>query len=73
MKLVHDTQSAQHVQSIDHNYIYSDVMKTIQFDHPLHHHNGFMEECQLWMAIGRGHALLVLEPTECSKSTRLRA
>ena len=47
MKLVHDTQSAQHAQSIDHNYIYSDIMKTIQFVHPLHHHNDFVAKCRL--------------------------
>ena len=41
-------------------------MKTIQCAHP-HHHNGFVATC------GGVHALLVLEPTECSTSTRLGA
>ena len=36
-------------------YIYSEVMRTIQCAHPSHHHDGL---------------LLVLEPTECSKSTK---
>ena len=53
--------------------LYSDVMKTIQFAHPSHHHNGFVTTYQLWPASGGVHALLVLEPTECSTSTRLRA
>ena len=44
-------------------------MKTIQCAHPPHHHNGFVATCQLWMASGGVHALLVLEPTECSTST----
>ena len=50
--------------------IYSDVMKTIQCAHPPHHHNGFVATCRLWTASGGVHALLVLEPTECSTSTR---
>ena len=54
-------------------YIYSDVMKTIQCAHPPHHHNGFVATCRLWTASGGVHALLVLEPTECSTSTRLGA
>ena len=29
--------------------------------------------CRLWTASGGVHALLVLEPTECSTSTRLGA
>ena len=37
--------------------------------HP-HHHNGFVATCRLWAASGGGHALLVLEPTECSTSTK---
>ena len=45
-------------------------MKTVQCTHPHHRHNGFVETCQLWMASGGVHALLVLEPTECSTSTR---
>ena len=53
--------------------IYSDVMKTIQCTHPPHHHNGFVATCRLWTASGGVHALLVLEPTECSTSTRLGA
>ena len=54
-------------------HIYGDVMKTIQCAHPPHHYNGFVATCQLWMASGRVHALSVLEPTECSTSTRLGA
>ena len=46
-------------------------MKTIQCAHPPHHHNGFVATCRLWTASGGVHALLVLEPTECSTSTRL--
>ena len=53
--------------------IYSDVMKTIQCAHPPHHHNGFVATYQLWTASGGIHALLVLEPRECSTSTRLGA
>ena len=41
-------------------------MKTIQCAHPPHHHNGFVATCRLWTASGGVHALLVLEPTECS-------
>ena len=37
-------------------------MNTIQCAHPLHHHNGFVATS------GGVHALLVLEPTECSTS-----
>ena len=48
-------------------------MKTIQYAHPPHHHNGFVATCQLWTASGGVHTLLVLEPTECSTSTRLGA
>ena len=51
----------------------SDVMKTIQCAHHLHHHNAFVVTCRLWTAIGRVHALLVLEPIECSTSIRLGA
>ena len=54
-------------------YIYNEVMKTVQCAHPVHHHNGFVATCQLWMASSGVHTLLVLEPTECSTSTRLRA
>ena len=53
--------------------IYSDVMKIIQCAHPPHHHNGFVATGQLWTTSGGDHALLVLEPTKCSKSTRLGA
>ena len=28
--------------------MYSDVMKTTQCVHPLHHHNGFLVTCRLW-------------------------
>ena len=54
-------------------YIYSDLMKTIQCADPPHHHNGFVATCRLWTTSGGVHALLVLEPTECSTSTRLGA
>ena len=47
-------------------------MKTIQCAHPPHHHNGFVATCRLWTASGGVHALLVLEPTECSTSTKLK-
>ena len=49
--------------------IYSDVMTAIQCGHLPYHHNGFVVACQLWTASGGVHALLVLEPTECSTST----
>ena len=45
-------------------------MKTIQCAHPPHHHNGFVATCLLWTTSGGVHVLLVLEPTECSTSTR---
>ena len=45
-------------------------MKTVQCAHPHHHHYGFVATCRLWTASGRVHALLVLEPIECSTSTR---
>ena len=48
-------------------------MKTIQSAHLSHHHNGFVATCRLWTASGRVHTLLVVEPTECSTSTRLGA
>ena len=47
-------------------------MKTIQCAHPPHHHNGFVATCRLWTASGGVHALLVLEPTECSTSLVLK-
>ena len=50
-------------------YIYNEVMKTIECANPPHH-NGFVATCQLWTASGRVHALLALEPTECSTSTK---
>ena len=53
--------------------MYSDVMKTVQCANPPHHHSVFVATCQLWMASGRVHALLVLEPKECSASTGLGA
>ena len=53
-----------------HIYIYSGVMKTMQCTHPPYHHNAFVATCRLWMASGGVHALLVLEPTECSTSTK---
>ena len=48
-------------------------MNTIQCAHPRHHHNCFVVASRLWTAGGGVHALLVLEPTECSTSTRLGA
>ena len=53
-------------------YIYSEVMYTIQFHctDPPHHCNGFVATCRLWTANGGVHVLLVLEPTECTVSTR---
>ena len=48
-------------------------MNTIQCAHPPQHHNGFVAICRLWTASGGVHALLVLEPRECSTSTRLGA
>ena len=49
-------------------YLYSDIMRTIQCTQSPHHHNGFVATCPFWMASGGVHALLVLEPTECSTS-----
>ena len=51
-------------------FLYSDVMKTIQYAHPPHHHNDFVATWGLGTASGGVHALLVLEPTECSTSTK---
>ena len=48
-------------------------MKTIECAHPPHHHNGLLTTCPLWMANSGVHAFLVLDATECSKSTRLGA
>ena len=48
-------------------------MKTIQCVHPPHHYNGFVATSRLWTASDRVHALLVLQPTECSASTTLGA
>ena len=45
-------------------------MKTIQRVCPPHHHNGFEATCRLWTVSGGVYALLVLEPTDCSTSTR---
>ena len=45
-------------------YIYSEVMKAIQWTYLPHHHNGFVATCWLWTARGGVHALLVLEPTK---------
>ena len=36
--------------------MYSEVMKTIQCDHPPHHHNGFVVTCWLLVASGHVHA-----------------
>ena len=52
------------------NSVYSGVMKTIQCALPPHHHNGFVTKCMLWTASGGVHVFLVLEPTECSISTK---
>ena len=47
-------------------------MKTIKCTYLRHHDNsGFVATCWLWTASGGVHALLVLEPTECSTSTWL--
>ena len=51
-------------------YTYNKVKKTIQCAHPPHHHNGFVAACRLCTASGGVHALLVLEPTACSTSTK---
>ena len=51
-------------------YIYNEVMKTIQCALLPHHHKNFVATCRLWMASGGIHALLVLEPTNCSTSTK---
>ena len=48
-------------------------MKTIQCTHPLYHRNGFVVTCRLWAASGGVHALLSLNPKECSTNTRKRA
>ena len=45
-------------------------MKTIQCAYPPHHPNGFVATCRLWTVNGGVHALIVLEPTECSTSTK---
>ena len=45
-------------------------MKIIQCTHPPNHHNGFVATCRQWTASGEVHALLVLEPTECSGKER---
>ena len=34
-------------------------MKTIQYAHPPHHYNGFVETCRLWAASGGVHALSI--------------
>ena len=56
-------------------YIYNDVMTTIQQSNApiLLINNGFVATCRLWTTSGGVHALLVLEPTECSTNTRLEA
>ena len=58
------------VGNLGTDYIYSEVMKAIQCAHPPHHHNSFVATCRLWTVSGGVHALLALEPTECSTSTR---
>ena len=47
-------------------YILTSCGQTIQCVHPPHQHNGFV-------AYGGVRALLMLEPIECSTSTRLGA
>ena len=51
--MVHDTQSAQHAQRKEHITYNSDVMKTIQCDHPHHYHYDFVATCWLCTASGR--------------------
>ena len=53
--------------------VYSEVMKAIQCTHPPHHGNGFAVTCRLWTASSGVHALLVLEPTDFSTSTKQEA
>ena len=55
------------------NVCMAEVMKTIQCAHPPHHHNGFVATCQLWTVSDGVHLLLVLEPIECSTSTKQEA
>ena len=72
LKLIQNCIFDYHIKN-NNIYIYSDVMKTIRCAYPPHHHNGFVVTCRLWTASGGVRALLVLEPTECSTSTRLGA
>ena len=67
--MVYDTQSVQQAQSLERN-TYSEVMKTIQDTHPPQHHSDFVVTCQLWTTSDGVHNLLVLQPTECSRSTK---
>ena len=46
-------------------------MKTIQCANPPHHRNSFVATCRLCTVSGGVHAFLVLQPAECSTSTRL--
>ena len=48
-------------------------MRRIQCTHPPHHHSNIVATSQLWTASGRFQAPLVLEPIECSTSTKLAA
>ena len=50
--------------------MYNGVMKTIQCTDLPHRNNGFVATCWLWTASGGVHALLVLQTTECSTSTK---
>ena len=51
-----------------HTYIY--IYVHVQDAHPLHHHNDFVATCRQRTISGGVHALLVLEPTECSTSSK---
>ena len=71
-KLVHDKQSAQQAQSKEHNIC--TVKSQRQSNAPILLITvmvyGFVATSWLWMVSGEIHALLLLEPTECSTSTR---
>ena len=70
MKRLQTAQQGKNKYICMYIYIYSEVMKTIQCAHPPHHHNGFVATCRVWTASGGVQALLMLEPTECSTSTK---
>lgn len=52
------------------HHIHSEVIKTIQATHARHHHNGFGSTYRLWTASGIVYTLLVLQPSDCSTSTK---